>query len=62
VKYAEFPKVTRITVVTKNGLEHENYNAFFDGAEVHLQDGGRTLKVFPRSDLAVEGPADPPTP
>jgi hypothetical protein len=54
MKFAEFPKVTRITVVTKNGLEHENYNAFFDGAEVHLQDGGRTLKVFPRSDLPVE--------
>jgi hypothetical protein len=55
VKYAEFPLVTRITLVGKNGLVYEDYNLFKDGAEVHLQDGGRTLKVFPRSDLPVEG-------
>lgn len=55
MKYAEFPKVTRITVVGKNGVALENYTLFKGGAEVHLQDGGRTLKVFPLSDLPVEG-------
>lgn len=48
MKYAEFPKVTRITVVGDEGLEYEEYDLYDDGAEIHLQDGGRTLKVFPR--------------
>lgn len=56
MKYAEFPLVTRITLVGKNGLVYEDYNLFKDGAEVHLQDGGRTLKVFPKSDLPVDVP------
>jgi hypothetical protein len=56
VKYAEFPQVTRITVVGKNGIALEDYNLFKHGAEVHLQDGGHTLKIFPLSDLPTEGP------
>jgi hypothetical protein len=46
-KVAEFPDVTRITVVGKNGIALEDYKLFKHGAEVHLQDDGRTLKVFP---------------
>ena len=62
MKYAEFAKVRRITVVSKTGLVHEDYNAFVDGAEVHLQDGGRTLKIFPRSDLPIHPAGDPTDP
>lgn len=51
MRYASFPKVTRITVVGADGIVYENYNLFPDGAEVHLQDEGRTLKVFPRGDM-----------
>lgn len=54
MKFAEFPKVTRLTVVGKNGLVYEDYTLFKEGAEVHLQDGGRTLKVVPLSDLPVQ--------
>ena len=48
MKYADFPKVTRVTIVGPEGLEFEKYDLFPDGAEAHLQDGGRTLKIFPR--------------
>jgi hypothetical protein len=48
MRYAQFPEVTRVTVVGEQGIEFERYNLFTDGAEVHLQDAGRTLKVFPR--------------
>ena len=46
-KVAEFKDVTRVTLVGKNGLAYEDYNLFKGGCEVHLQDDGRTLKVFP---------------
>lgn len=52
MRYASFPKVTRITVVGPNGIQFEQYDLFPDGAEVHLQDEGRTLKVFPRGDVS----------
>lgn len=46
----DFSKVTRITVVTADGGRmFERYNAYDNGVELHLQDEGRTLKVFPRS-------------
>lgn len=49
MQVAEYEKVTRITVVTdQTGRAFEQYNAFIDGVEVHLQDDGRTLKIFPR--------------
>lgn len=44
-----FDKVTRLTVVTESGVEYERYNAFIGGVELHLQDDGRTLKIFPVS-------------
>lgn len=44
------PEVTRITVVTDEGRAFERYDAFEGGVEVHLQDGGRTLKIFPKRD------------
>lgn len=53
-KVAEFPNVTRVTLVGKNGLAYEDYNLFKGGAEIHIQDDGRTLKVFP---LTQEGSA-----
>jgi hypothetical protein len=41
--------VTRISVVTeREGLVFERYDLFTGGVELHLQDDGRTLKVFPR--------------
>jgi IS30 family transposase len=43
------PAVTRVTVVSDRGVEFEKYNLFENGVEVHLQDDGRTLKIFPRS-------------
>ena len=42
------PAVTRVTVVSDRGVEFERYNLFENGVEVHLQDDGRTLKIFPR--------------
>lgn len=47
MKMASFPQVTRVTLVGKNGLAYEDYNLMKGGAEVHLQDNGRTLKVLP---------------
>ena len=43
------PAVTRVTVVSDKGVEFEKYNLFEEGVEIHLQDDGRTLKIFPRS-------------
>lgn len=45
-----FEDVTRITVVLDNpdGVVFEKYNAFRNGVELHLQDDGRTLKIFPK--------------
>lgn len=43
-----FDKVSRITVVSDKGVEFEKYNLYENGVEIHLQDEGRTLKIFPR--------------
>jgi hypothetical protein len=40
------PRVTRVVVVDRDGLAFEQ-RAGFDGLQVHIQDDGRTLKVFP---------------
>lgn len=40
----ELPSVTRVEVIGKNGRLFVGY--FEEGAEAHMQDGGRTLKVF----------------
>lgn len=42
-------KITRITVVTDEGREFEKYDAYEAGVVLSVQDGGRTLKIFPRS-------------
>lgn len=42
--------VSRISIITSEGLIFENYNLYANGVELHLQDDGRTLKIFPRSD------------
>lgn len=39
--------VTRITVVTEEGVAFERYDAYEGGVYVKLQDDGRTLKIFP---------------
>lgn len=43
-----FNKVTRVTIVTDEGIAFERYNLYEHGVEMHLQDDGRTLKIFPR--------------
>lgn len=45
----QLPAVTRVSVVSDRGVEFEKYNLFESGVEIHLQDDGRTLKIFPRS-------------
>lgn len=47
-KVFAFEDVTRITVVGPHGAMFEKYDAFPDGVELHLQDDGKTLKIFPR--------------
>lgn len=41
------PDVSRVTVVSEDGVEFEKYNLYENGIEIHLQDDGRTLKIFP---------------
>lgn len=50
-KVAEFADVTRITIVpgVKDSVVYERWEYWEDGVEIHLQDDGRTLKIFPRS-------------
>jgi hypothetical protein len=48
---ASLDKVTRITVVTDEGIVFERYGAFKEGVYLSVQDDGRTLKVFPREVL-----------
>jgi hypothetical protein len=49
---SEFDKVTRITVVgPDSGVVFERYGLYKHGVELHLQDDGRTLKIFPRSNV-----------
>ena len=43
-------KVTRITVVSDKGREFEAYDLYDNGVELHLQDDGKTLKIFPRKE------------
>lgn len=43
-------EVTRVTVVSEDGLEFEKYDCYEKGVELHLQDDGRTLKIFPRKE------------
>jgi hypothetical protein len=43
----DYSGVTRITVVGPDGVAFEKYNLYPHGVELHLQDEGRTLKVFP---------------
>ena len=46
------PLVTRVTVVTNEGLELDHYDAYQGGVDIHLQDDGRTLKIFPKGERA----------
>lgn len=43
-----FDEVTRVTVVSDKGVEFEKYDLYLAGVELNLQDGGKTLKIFPR--------------
>lgn len=42
--------VTRITIVTAEGNVFEDYKAYEGGVELSIQDEGRTLKVFARTE------------
>lgn len=42
--------ITRITIVTDKGNVFEDYKAYEDGVELSIQDEGRTLKVFARTE------------
>lgn len=42
--------VTRITIVTDKGNVLEDYKAYESGVELSIQDEGRTLKVFRRTE------------
>lgn len=42
------PTVDRVTVVGPDGIAFEKHGLFEHGAEIHLQDDGKTLKIFPR--------------
>lgn len=44
-----FPNATRLTVVYPDGTVTDKYNAFY-GLEVHIQDEGRTVKIFPKEE------------
>lgn len=46
-----YPGVTRVTIVGPDGIAFERFGLYPDGCEIHLQDNGRTLKVFPRQKL-----------
>jgi hypothetical protein len=39
--------VTRVTLVTKQGVAFEQYDMYDEGVYFVLQDEGRTLKIFP---------------
>lgn len=47
-QFFQLKDVTRITVVSNEGVEFERYNLYDNGVELHLQDDGRTLKIFPK--------------
>lgn len=42
--------ITRITIVTDEGNVFEDYKAYVAGVELSIQDEGRTLKVFARTE------------
>ena len=46
MRISTLENVTRVTVVGPSGVLLDKYNTW-DGVELHLQDDGRTLKVFP---------------
>lgn len=54
--FFNLPDVTRVTAVSDAGVEFEKYDLYENGVEVHLQDDGRTLKIFPKR--KVEGFSD----
>ena len=57
MKVFGFPDVTRVTVVADDGSVFERYRIWKGGVEIHLQDDGRTMKLFP----LAEEPEDPTT-
>lgn len=54
MKIYTLDNVTRIAVVSSQGLVFEKYDLFSNGVELHLQDEGRTLKVFPKAETTRE--------
>lgn len=51
-KAITFPNATRVTVVgdgVPGGRIFEQYGIWKNGAEIHIQDDGRTIKIFPKA-------------
>ena len=46
-KITVLSEVTRVVVVSKNGVEFEKYGLYDSGVELHVQDEGQTLMIFP---------------
>lgn len=46
-EHIKFQDVSRITIVSDDGVEFEKYDLYENGVELSLQDEGRTLKIFP---------------
>jgi hypothetical protein len=43
---ASFPNANRLTIVGPDGRVSERWD--YHGIEVHIQDEGRTVKIFPK--------------
>lgn len=47
-KAITFPNATRVTVVGDDSvIAYERYGQWRGGVEIHIQDDGRTVKLFP---------------
>lgn len=54
-----YEEVTRVAVLSQtNGRVFEQYDIYKGGAEVHIQDEGRTLKVFPLQHISTAHPIE----
>lgn len=47
-------RVTRLVVVSGNGVELDAYNKYEGGVDLLVQDDGKTLKIFPKKERTLE--------
>ena len=43
-KLTDMPKVTKVEVIDKNGIQYNNDNCAY--VQIHIQDYGKTMQVF----------------